>query len=171
MTKGTKITIGILATLAIGGLVTWLVVKNRKPKAEEDWDASEDGGNKETTTPIDAETRQANNFAAVKKYFGSSASIYNNRVVVTKSTKFLAQTINQPASIFGLTDSEITVVYWENGQFTVKINGVKAALKGYYYKGGTVIKVSGGQGKFASKAGLREEDSNILRAITRAILK
>jgi hypothetical protein len=171
MTKGTKITIGIISGLAIAGLATYLVLKFKKPKSDEEWDASEEGVKGEVS-PIDADTRQKNNFAAVKKYFGAYASDYNTHVVVKKTLKELAQTIGKKASIFGLGDNgEVSVTYWEDGLFTVKIDGIKSAIKGNYYKGGTIIKITGGKGIFASKIGLREEGSSLIGIITRAITR
>ena len=178
MTKGAKITIGLITTLAIAGVITYIVITN-KPKSDSDasWEesdeASKSSGSSTGTKPaeITPEQRKINNFNSVKSYFGSSAATYLDRVVVTKTTAQLAQTINQPASVFGIGESKVSIVYWKTGVFTVKIAGVKAAVKGYYHKGGTVIRITSGKGKFALKAGLREEDSNRIRAIARAILR
>lgn len=176
MTKGTKIAIGVLTTLAVGGLVTWLVLSNRKPQEDEEWEDSDleggitkDGVGGTTKTPISKQQRQANNFDSVKKYFGGTASDYQNRLVVTRNERDLAKSFNQQD--FGLGGVKIMVVYWKDGHFTVKIGDTKAAIQGYYYKGGTIIKVTKGKGNFASKAGLRVEDSNRLRAIGKALVR
>lgn len=180
MTKEAKIAIGVISALAVAGVITYFVF-TRKPKAgtDLDWEDTQDGklpqsGNTNGTKPpveISPEQRKINNFNSVKNYFGNSAAVYNDKVVVKRSVKMLAQSVNQPATALGISNSDISVVYWKSGVFTVKIDGVKAAVKGYYYKGGTIIKVTSGKGKFSSKVGLREEDSNRLRALARAILR
>ena len=198
MTKGTKIAIGVLATLSVGGLVTWLVLRPHKPKEDKKWEDSDleggitkDGVGGTTKTPISKEQRQANNFASVKKYFGKTATDYGSRVVIKTNEDKLAKiagwtkTVMQGGSggygggtpittrtkTLGLGDSEISVVYWEDGHFTVKIGSTKAAIQGYYYKGGRIIKVTKGKGMFADKAGIREVDDARLIAIARVFVR
>ena len=176
MTKRTKIIIGVSLTLAVGGLITYLVSKNRKPKDDEgaDWDIYQDGVSRNTDTTPSKEvikTRKKNNFEAVKKYFGNSAAVYNNRIIIKRNTAELAKMINKNISDFGVGNTNVSLVYWDNGQFTVKVGDVIAALKGHYYKGGTEIKVSGGVGALNAKKGLIEKDNNPLMAIARAFLR
>ena len=174
MTKGAKIAIGVITTVAIGGVAGYFIWKHFKNKREEEgW---EDTGSDEElggdTATTDTETLLEKNFNSVKNHFGNSASVYGDRVVVTKTAAQLAQTIGQPAEALGIgTNTSVSVVYWKTGAFTVRIGNTIAALKGKYYKGGTIIKVTEGKGNFASKVGLREEDSNRLRAISRAIFR
>jgi hypothetical protein len=184
MTKGTKIAIGVLATLAVGGLVTWLVLRNRKPKEDEEWEEADVEGSKSQdggTTTISPEQRKANNFASVKSYFGKNATDYGSRVVYKTDALSLekklgwVKMVKQPdgemkmtrTKTLGLGDAEISVVYWEDGHFTVKIGATKAAIQGYYYNGGRIIKVTKGKGDFASKAGIRETSNERLVAIGR----
>jgi H+/gluconate symporter-like permease len=174
MTKGAKIAIGVITTVAIGGVAGYFIWKHFKDKKEEEeWEDTgseeETGGN---TSAADTQTLLQKNFNSVKNHFGSTAAIYGDRITVTKTAAQLAQTVGQPAEALGIgTNTSVSVVYWDTGVFTVRIGSTKAALKGKYYKGGTIIKVTEGKGKFASKVGLREEDSNRLRAISRAIFR
>ena len=79
--------------------------------------------------------------------------------------------IGKTPADYGLRDEKISLVYWDNGQFTVKVGSTKGFLKGHYYKEGTEIKVSGGVGKLALKKGLIEKDKNPLNAIAKAFLR
>jgi hypothetical protein len=188
MTKGTKITIGILSTLAVGGFITWLVVKNRKPKEALKWEEADveggvnkDGAGGTTKTPISAEQRQDNNFKSVRDYFGQKATNYGDRIVIKTDGISLEKAAGWVKNVrqdngtmkmtrtkpLGLDNTDILLVYWEDGQFTVKIGNTKAVIQGYYYNGGTIIKVTKGKGQFASKAGIREMDNERLIAIAR----
>lgn len=212
MTKGTKIAIGVFATLAVGGLITWLVLKPKKPEEEKEWEDSDVDAEVETTlTPEKkkkiAEQKKKNNFTEVKKYFGSRATNYPNRIVyktdenklakklgltkiiggntisLTERTRlknlglwtqlddFLFGKTTTQTQSYGLSGGEISVVYWEDGHFTVKIGNTKAAIQGYYYKGGRIIRVTKGKGMFASKAGIREVDNDRLIAIGRVFAR
>lgn len=184
MTKGTKIVIGISLFLALAGLTTYIIykIKNKPPTDEEDWDIDVDGGSKKTiknsngttvlvSDPVDEATRKMNNFEAVKKYFGNSATIYNDRVVLTKTASEIATSLNKTVNEIGLTNEKVSAVFWDNGQFTVKIGDTQAVLSGYYYQGGTVIKISSGKGVFASKKGRIEEGVNVVNNIARLFAK
>ena len=183
MNKGLKITIGIL-TLGVTGFGIYMLYKKVKNKSKEgqwddsienDTDDSQGTNSSSSNTPAKSpEQSKAENFNAVKKYFGSSGATYNNRLIVRKSASQIAQLTGKSVNSLGITSKGVAVIYWDDGQFTVRINDVLAALSGYYYKGGTVIKVSKGKGKFASKKGLVErvgKGYNPLIAIGKAIVR
>lgn len=179
MTKQAKIAIGIISAIAVVGTAGYFIWKYfTKEEDENEWEDemtkeySSGGSSGGKPVVVDAETRRKNNFNSVKNYFGKSASVYLDRVVVRKTASELAQIVGQPAEALGLgTNTDISVVYWKSGAFTVKVGNTIAALKGLYFKGGTIVKVTQGKGKFAAKVGRREEDKNRLVAISRAIFR
>lgn len=180
MTKGTKTIIGVSVVLMLGAIATALILKSRnKGEDSKDWEEefgdntpSGNSGGGDSQTGIDNETKRKNNFEAVKRYFGSSAAVYGDRIVLKSNASALSRMVGKTPADFGATGNlQIAVVFWSSGAFTVKVGNTIAAIKGLYDNGGKTIVITKGKGRFANKVGLRETDTNPLRAIARGILR
>ena len=112
------------------------------------------------------------NFDKVKKFFGKSAKLYDNRLVVGKSADdfdksyrftlgFLSPKIITVGQNWGLGGKKIYATFYKSGNFFIKIEGMDTwIIAGKYTDGGDEMRVTDAKGKWQKNIGRVADLSN-----------